>query len=69
MTFRHTIPQEFVNRGRILSQAGNELGASLFPAKNELSMLFPYTLFPTGNKLVFKLTKNTASGVIVLEIK
>ncbi len=48
-------------RGRIFSKAGNELGASSFPARNELSMLFPYTSFPTGNEL--KLTKNTASGL------
>jgi hypothetical protein len=48
--------------GRIFSQAGNELGASSFPARNELSMLFPYTSFPAGNKLILKLTKNTASG-------
>ncbi len=51
-----------VCRGRIFSQAGNELGASLFPARSELSMLFPYTLFPAGNELILKLTKNTASG-------
>ncbi len=47
--------------GRIFSQVGNELGASSFPARNELSMFFPYTLFPAGNELVLKLTKNTAS--------
>jgi hypothetical protein len=51
------------NRARIFSQAGNELRASSFPARNELSMLFPYTLFPAGNELVLKLAKNTASGV------
>ncbi len=44
-------------RGRIFSQAGNEQGASSFPSKNELSMLFPYTLFPTGNELILQLTK------------
>ncbi len=46
---------------RIFSQAVNELGASSFPARNELSMLFPYTSFPAGNELTLKLTKNTAS--------
>ncbi len=51
-----------LTRGRIFSHAGNELGASSFPARTELSMLFPYTLLPAGNELVFKLTKNTASG-------
>ncbi len=40
-----------VFRGRIFSQADNELGASSFPARNELSMLFPYTLFTAGNEL------------------
>jgi hypothetical protein len=52
-----------VTRSRIFSQAGNELGASLFPARNKLSMLFPCTLFPSGNELILKLTKNTASGM------
>ncbi len=47
--------------GRIFNQAGNELGASSFPARNELSMLFPYTSFPAGNEPILKLTKNTAS--------
>ncbi len=51
--------QEF--RGRIFSQAENELRASSFPARNELSMLFPNTLFPAWNKLVLKLTKNSDS--------
>jgi hypothetical protein len=50
------------SRGRIFSHAGNKLGASLFPARNELSMLFPYTSFTAGNKLILKLTKNTASA-------
>ncbi len=54
-------PSSRQTRGRIFSQAGNELGASSFPARNKLSMLFPYTSFPAGNELVFKLTKNTAS--------
>ncbi len=49
--------------GRIFSQAKNELGASSFPGRNELSMLFLYTSFPAGNEHVLKLTKNTASGV------
>ncbi len=49
---------------RIFSQAGNELGANSFSARNELSMLFPYTSFPAGNELVSKLTKNTASEAI-----
>ncbi len=48
-------------KGRIFSQTGNELGASSFPARNELSMLFPYNSLPAGNELVLKLTKNTAS--------
>ncbi len=52
-----------ISRGRIFSHAGNELGASSFPARNELSMLFPYSSFPAGNELVLKLTKNTASGL------
>jgi hypothetical protein len=47
---------------RIFNQAGNELGASLFPASNELLMLFLYNLFPAGNELFIKLTKNSASG-------
>jgi hypothetical protein len=38
-----------------------ELGARSFPARNELSMLFPYTSFSAGNELLLKLTKNTAS--------
>jgi hypothetical protein len=50
------------SRGCIFSQAGNELGASLFPAWKELSMHYPYTSFPAGNELILKLTKNTASG-------
>jgi hypothetical protein len=49
-------------RGRIFSQAGNKMGASSFPAKNKLSMLFPYTSFPARNELILKLTKNTASS-------
>jgi hypothetical protein len=44
-----------------LVRLGNELGASSFPARNKLSMLFPYTSFPAGNELVLKLTKNRAS--------
>ncbi len=52
-----------LTRGRIFSQAGNELGASSFPAMNELTMLFPYTSFPAGNELILKLTKNTASDL------
>ncbi len=48
-------------RGRIFSQTGNELGASSFPARNDLSMLFPYNSLPAGKELVLKLTKNTAS--------
>ncbi len=44
-------------------QAGNEVGASSFLARNELSMLFPYASFPAGNELVLKLAKNMASGV------
>jgi hypothetical protein len=55
-----------ITRGRIFSQAVNELGASSFPARNELSMLFPYASFPAGNELVLKLTKNTASGYNIL---
>ncbi len=51
----------FKSLGRIFSQAVNELGASSFPARNELSMLFPYTSFPAGNELILKLTKNTTS--------
>ncbi len=51
-----------INRGRIYSQAGNELGASSLLARNMLSMLFPYTSFLAGNELILKLTKNTASG-------
>ncbi len=35
--------------GRIFRQSGNELGASMFPARNELSMLLQYTSFPAGN--------------------
>ncbi len=53
---------KYTFRGRIFSQAGNELGASSFPTRNELSMIFPYTSFPTGDELILKLTKNTASG-------
>jgi hypothetical protein len=34
--------------GRIFSQAGNELGTNSFPARNKLSMLFPYTSFSAG---------------------
>jgi hypothetical protein len=49
------------NRGRIFSQAGNELALSSFPSRNELIMLVPYTLFPAGNELILKLTKTTAS--------
>ncbi len=49
-------------RGRTFSQAGNELGVSSIIARNELSMLFPYTcLLTAGNELVLKLAKNTAS--------
>ncbi len=49
-------------RGRVFSQAGNELGASSITARNELSMFFPYTSFTAGNKLFLKLAKNTASS-------
>jgi hypothetical protein len=41
------------------------LGASSLPARNKLSMLFPYTSFPAGNELILKLTKNKASGFII----
>ncbi len=58
-----------LTRGRIFSQAGNELGASSFPARNELSMLFPYTSFPAGYELILKLTKNTASGSVKCMLK
>jgi hypothetical protein len=37
--------------GRIFSQAGNELGASSFPARNELKMLFQYTVKLGYNEL------------------
>ncbi len=58
-----------MSRGRIFSQAGNKLEASSFPARNKLSMLFPYTSFPAGNELLLKLTKNTASAVLVVNCK
>ncbi len=57
----HRLPKNIPFRGRIFSQAGKELGVSLFPARNEPSMLFPYTSFPVENELILKLTKNTAS--------
>ncbi len=59
---------DYDTRGRTFSQAGNELGASLFPARNKLSMLFPYTSFPAGNELILKLTKNTASGLNLMKL-
>ncbi len=51
--------------GRIFSQAGNELGASSFSARNELTMIFPYTSFTAGNELILKLTKNTATDFLL----
>jgi hypothetical protein len=47
-----------------LVRLGTRLGASSFPARNELSMLFPYTSYPAGNELILKLTKNTASYLL-----
>jgi hypothetical protein len=55
-------------RGRIFSQAGNELEACSFPARNKLSMLFPSTSFPAKNELILKLTKNMASEAIFLVV-
>jgi hypothetical protein len=43
-----------LSRGRIFSQAGNELGTNS-------SMFFPYTLCLAGNVLAPKMTKNSAS--------
>jgi hypothetical protein len=60
---RHVHYAIYLLWGRIFSQAGNELGARSFLARNELSMVFPYTSFPAGNELVLKLTKNTASAL------
>jgi hypothetical protein len=39
------------------------MGTNSFSARNELSMLFPYTSSPAGNELILKLTKNTASEI------
>ncbi len=48
-------------RGCIFSQARNELGVSLFLARNEFHSVFPLTSCLAGNKFVPKLTKNTDS--------
>ncbi len=39
------------------------LGMSSFPARRELSVVFPCISCPAGNELVLSMTKNTASDV------
>ncbi len=43
------------------------LGTSSFPARNELSVAFPYTLCPAGNDLMPSMTKNTTSDCVLVK--
>jgi hypothetical protein len=56
------------SRGRIFSQAENEVGVSSLLARNKLFSVLPYTSCLAGNELVPKLTKNTAAGYDILAL-